>query len=301
MQECSRNAAVPSSAARMSPGGHVVTFKRRSVSLNHLRLRRRSSSFSASPTLAMLAPQKRPLPLELPASEMPMLKRARRQWPSQPASVPPSTVKGPRLTRKNAPCTLVDSSLVVTPPSSPSSLLSLSSASPSSSSAASSPSSSPPPPSPISPSPSSNTPSPPSPPSLPHTPLSPPTLTIPQDNTCPKAPSGQPSAPLSWDDLSPGEQSRLSARYKDTFDRIWSGSILIFRWTVGLYELIVQLGLWTGTRGEYKQLTRAFPDLTGVLQRAQDTGDLHEISTHREFGLMTSFHPWPYIVHSRLL
>lgn len=84
------------------------------------------------------------------------------------------------------------------------------------------------------------------------------------------------------DDLPYDKDARLTARYQDDFRRIWSGSMLIFQTTTGIYDLLVRLGLWTGTRAEKTQLGRDFPDMKHVFRRTITTGNLREISTHRE-------------------
>lgn len=93
---------------------------------------------------------------------------------------------------------------------------------------------------------------------------------------------GQLSSCSSADDVPSDKEARLAARYEDDFKRIWSGSLLIFQGTTGAYELLVRLGLWTGTRAERSQLARDFPDMRGVYLRTIDSGNLREISTHRE-------------------
>lgn len=84
------------------------------------------------------------------------------------------------------------------------------------------------------------------------------------------------------------EEARLKARYQDDFRRIWSGSVGILR-SSGLFNLVVRLGLWTGSMKDCGRLTRVYPDLMRVLGRTVNTGDFHEISSHREL-------PFQYIV-----
>lgn len=62
---------------------------------------------------------------------------------------------------------------------------------------------------------------------------------------------------VSREALRSAEEARLTARYQDDFRRIWSGSVDILRSSTGLYDLIVRLGLWTGTMIECGTLSRA--------------------------------------------
>ncbi|EIM81138.1 uncharacterized protein STEHIDRAFT_162130 [Stereum hirsutum FP-91666 SS1] len=84
-------------------------------------------------------------------------------------------------------------------------------------------------------------------------------------------------------DVTADEEARLTARFQDDFRRIWAGSLTIMQASTGFYDLIVRLGLWTGTRKECVTLTRAHPDLAKVFHRVLDTGDFHEISSHPAF------------------
>lgn len=84
-------------------------------------------------------------------------------------------------------------------------------------------------------------------------------------------------------DDSSTDEARLAARYQDDFRRVWSSSVVMLQATVGVYELITRLGIWTGDSRDFGVLARAHPELAQVLYRTCETGDLREISTHREF------------------
>lgn len=115
---------------------------------------------------------------------------------------------------------------------------------------------------------------------------SPPTATtvsspsIAQKTPSPDAVEGLPV--FSPDDTST-EEARLAARYQDDFRRVWSSSVVMLQATVGVYELITRLGIWTGDSKDFGVLARAHPELAQVLYRTRETGDLREIFAHREF------------------
>ncbi|EIM81133.1 uncharacterized protein STEHIDRAFT_172150 [Stereum hirsutum FP-91666 SS1] len=207
----------------------------------------------------MLFTRKRSLSLDSFDSEKPMAKRARRQVLPQSSPVPaPTKVDSLDKSRSLTPSplsTTTSSSSPASPPSQcsnkPESSLS---ASPSSSFDSLSSS--------LSPASllSSLTP-----------PSSPPTVaSVSSPHTVPNAllSSENAEAPPTCsfaNDVTADEEARLTARFQDDLRRIW-GNLAIMQASIGFYDLIVRLGLWTGTREE-------------VL----DTGDFHEISSHPAF------------------
>lgn len=225
----------------------------------------------------MLIARKRSLSLDSFDSEKRMAKRVCRRRPHPSPALGPKKANScdtsqsltPAVPLSTTPSTYSSSSTLASPSSQhsngPEPLLLASSSS--SSSGSRSPS--------LSPASLSSSLTPPSSPPHSGTDLSPPVVQ--------KAPSSAPSE-LSTSSASntSAEEARLTARYQDDLRRIWSGSVHILRCSTGLFNLIVRLGLWTGTRKECGKLSRAHPGLTRVMRRAVRTGDFHEISSHRE-------------------
>lgn len=82
--------------------------------------------------------------------------------------------------------------------------------------------------------------------------------------------------------LAVDQQARLSKQYQDTFDRLWSGNMVVYKYTAGPYELITRLGLWTGTREESVELFESSPDLVDTIKRARKSGQLSELCSYRK-------------------
>lgn len=97
-----------------------------------------------------------------------------------------------------------------------------------------------------------------------------------------------------WEDMSIAQRSRLERQYKAVLDRVWSGCLNILRCNASPYDIITCLGLWTGSTEEFWTLIRSHPGLMKTIERAQKSGQLHEVCSHRE----SSSHDHSHVRHS---